>query len=112
MDDQWRDLWWNLWAMTDARSSLEDYIDHGLNYDTEAGESKAHTYHWLHTFDQLGQLKVSNELTSDYPSALVFEKEGVLTYVIYNFSSQPLYVSFSNGKIITASPNSFTVEKD
>ena len=42
MDDQWRDLWWNLWAMTDARSSLEDYIDHGLNYDTEAGESKAH----------------------------------------------------------------------
>ena len=78
----------------------------------EVGESKAHTYHWLHTFDQLGQLKVSNELTSDYPSALVFEKEGVLTYIIYNFSSQPLSVSFSNGKIITASPNSFTVEKD
>jgi endo-1,3(4)-beta-glucanase len=112
IDDQWRDLWWNLWAMTDATSALEDFTEYGLNYDTEAGESKAHTYHWLHTFDTLGQLKVSSELASDYPAALVFEKNGSLNYVIYNFNSEPLVVSFSNGKVITALPNSFTIQKD
>ena len=24
-DDEWKDLWWNLWAMVDAESSIQDY---------------------------------------------------------------------------------------
>ena len=52
-DDQWRDLWWNLWAMTDADASIADY-NTVADYIPEAGETKAHTYHWIHTFAQTG----------------------------------------------------------
>ena len=42
-DDQWRDLWWNLWAMTDPEAAIADY-NSVTNYVPEAGETKAHTY--------------------------------------------------------------------
>ncbi|MCP4277577.1 MAG: glycosyl hydrolase, partial [Gammaproteobacteria bacterium] len=53
--DQWQDLWWNLWAMTNADAAIADY-DTVSSYTPEAGETKAHTYHWLHTFSSLGHL--------------------------------------------------------
>ncbi|MCH5377210.1 MAG: glycosyl hydrolase, partial [Planctomycetes bacterium] len=53
--DQWRDLWWNLWAMTDADASIADY-NTVADYIPEAGETKAHTYHWIHTFRRLGHM--------------------------------------------------------
>ena len=43
-------------AMTDADAALADYNSVGSNYGAEAGESKAHTYHWLHTFKAAGSL--------------------------------------------------------
>jgi endoglucanase Acf2 len=108
-DDQWRDLWWNLWAMTDADASIADY-NTVANYIPEAGETKAHTYHWLHTFRSLGHMVTgTGTLTADYPAAIAFDNNGVTSYVVYNFSEQARVVSFSDGQIVNAAPLGFTV---
>jgi endoglucanase Acf2 len=106
--DQWRDLWWNLWAMVDAEAAIADY-NSVSSYSAEAGESKAHTYHWLHTFNALGQLQTgTGALTANYPAALAFDKDGVRSYVVYNFTDQAINVSYSDGKTVSATPG-FTV---
>jgi len=111
IDDQWRDLWWNLWAMVDADAAIADY-NTVSSYEPEAGETKAHTYHWIHTFSALGQLQTgTGTLTADYPAALAFVKDGVTTYVVYNFSNQELAVSFSDGHTLMAAPQAFTLTK-
>jgi endoglucanase Acf2 len=111
-DDQWRDLWWNLWSMTDADASIADY-NTVADYVPEAGETKAHTYHWIHTFRELGQMVTgTGALTADYPGALAFDNNGRTSYVVYNFSGQALVVSFSDGQVVNAAPNGFTVITD
>jgi endoglucanase Acf2 len=108
-DDQWRDLWWNLWAMTDPTAAIADY-ETVTDYAPEAGETKAHTYHWIYTFQKLGQLATgTGTLTADYPAALAFNNSGVTSYVVYNFGGQTLAVSFSDGQVVNAAPNGFTV---
>ena len=110
--DQWRDLWWNLWAMINADASIADY-NTVADYIPEAGETKAHTYHWIHTFRRLGRMITgTGTLTADYPAAIAFDNNGVTSYVVYNFSGQPLTVSFSDGQIVNAAPNGFTVTTD
>ncbi len=107
--DQWRDLWWNLWAMTDADAAISDY-NTVSNYTPEAGETRAHTYHWIHTFRELGQMATgTGALTANYPAALAFDKNGQISYVVYNFSSQVLAVTFSDGQVVNAAPRGFTV---
>ncbi|MEL7186285.1 MAG: glycosyl hydrolase [Pseudomonadota bacterium] len=107
--DQWRDIWWNLWAMTNADASIADY-NTVTDYTPEAGESKAHTYHWIHTFQNLGQMTTgTGALTADYPAAVAFNNNGVTSYVVYNFGSQMLTVTYSDGQVVTATPGGFTV---
>ena len=110
VDDQWRDLWWNLWAMTDADAAIADY-NSVSSYQPEQGESKAHTYHWINTFRALGHLAMgTGALTSDDPSAIAFDKNGVRTYVVYNFTDQAKTVTYSDGKTVNASPFGFTID--
>ncbi len=107
--DQWTDLWWNLLAMTDADTAIADY-DTVSSYTPEAGETKAHTYHWIHTFSSLGHLKTgTGVLTSDYPAALAFENNGVTSYVVYNFSNQTKTVTYSDGQSFDTTPDGFTI---
>ena len=109
-DDLWRDLWWNLIAMVDPERALADY-NTVSTYEAEAGESKAHTYHWLHTMNALGHIQTgTGNLTSNYPAAMAFEKNGVINYLAYNFSDTNITVSYSDGKSMTVAPNSFKLE--
>jgi hypothetical protein len=110
VDDQWRDLWWNLWSMTDADAAIADY-NTVSSYEPEQGESKAHTYHWIHTFKALGHLAMgTGELTSDHPAAVAFDKDGQRTYVVYNFTDQATTVTYSDGHTVNASPLGFTID--
>ena len=106
----WSDLWWNLWAMTDADSAIADY-EATTSYEPEAGESPAHTYQWLYTMRALGELQTgTGELTADYPAAMAFKtRVGVTNYVVYNFDAAPKTVTFSDGTVVQAPPNTFTV---
>ena len=109
-NDQWRDLWWNLWAMADAPAALADY-ETMPNYTPEQGETLAHTYHWVHSMNTLGQLKTGlGEVTADYPGAMVFDNQGVKRYVVYNFGRNPIAVNFSDGVSVQAAAEGFTVE--
>lgn len=109
VDDMWRDIWWNLWAMTDAEAAIADYNTMPV-YDPEIGESKAHTYQWLHVWKQLGHMLTgTGEVTSNDPGALAFEKQGVVTYLAYNFSNAPRQIDFSDGHSFLAKPNAMTV---
>jgi len=108
-DDQWRDIWWNVWAMTEPEAAIADY-NTVSDYVVEEGETKAHTYQWIHAFNSLGHLMTgTGALTSDYPAALAFDKNGVVSYVVYNFSDQELTVTYSDGQVVSAAPYGFTV---
>lgn len=108
-EGQWTDLWWNLWALTDADAAISDF-EANLGYTPEAGETTAHTYHWLYTMRTLGELKTGvGTVTADYPAAMVFQSGDKLTYVAYNYNDTELVVSFSDGTSVTVAPNSFAV---
>ena len=98
---QWTDIWWNILAMTDPQRALDDFTAVQLNYTEEEGETKAHTYHWIQTFKGLGTVESGKgTITADYPSAAVFSKSGLITYVAYNLGSSPRLVRFSDGMAI------------
>jgi hypothetical protein len=98
--------------MADADAAIADY-NTVADYVPEAGETKAHTYHWIHTFRELGHVVTgSGALTADYPAALAFDNNGITTYVVYNFTSQAMLVSFSDGQIVNAGPSGFTIVKN
>jgi endo-1,3(4)-beta-glucanase len=76
----------------------------------EQGESKAHTYHWINTFNQLGTMSTGlGTLTADSPSAMAFTKNGQTHYVVYNFGTTPLTVTYSDGMQVTAGANQFGI---
>jgi hypothetical protein len=105
-------LQWKNSAQAASGPEAADY-ETVSNYIPEAGETKAHTYHWLHTFRRLGHLKTgTGTLTSDYLAALAFDKNGVVSYVVYNFTGQALAVRFSDGHTVNATPYGFTVTKN
>ena len=110
VNDMWRDLWWNLWSMTDADAAVADY-NSVSSYQPEQGESKAHTYHWIHTFKALGHLAVgTGDLTANHPAAVAFDKDGERTYVVYNFTDQVTTVTYSDGHTVNAEPSGFTID--
>jgi endo-1,3(4)-beta-glucanase len=110
-NDQWRDVWWNIWSMADGQAALDDMNSYGFSYLPEAGETKAHTYHWVHTLNQLGHLATgTGALTASSPTAVAFSKNGLMTYIAYNFGCSPQYVLFSDGMTLNVPANSFRVK--
>ncbi|WP_051235535.1 glycosyl hydrolase [Marinimicrobium agarilyticum] len=109
-DGQWRDIWWNIWAMTDADAAMADMAQHGFDYAPEEGETKAHSYHWVSTWQNLGHLAMG-ALTADDPAAVAFEKGGRYTYIAYNFDRSERRVTFSDGTVLTVAPGSFEIQQ-
>ncbi|MEZ9540617.1 glycosyl hydrolase [Vibrio sp. 10N.286.48.C11] len=105
-EDEWRDIWWNIIAMHNPDAAISDYEGYG-DYVVERGSSKAHTYHWLHTWKQLGAMQ--SDIKADYPSAVVFENARQKTYAVYNYGNSDKTVTFSDGTVVVAEPNGFTL---
>src|SRR5690606_27585747 len=79
---QWRDVWWNILAMADGDTAVSDLESLNFNYTPEEGETKAHTYHWVHTMQALGIPELGKGgFTANYPAATAFTRNGVTTYV-------------------------------
>ncbi|WP_226668745.1 glycosyl hydrolase [Microbulbifer aggregans] len=110
-DGHWRDVWWNIWAMTDGAAAVADFNTVNLNYTPEEGESKAHTYHWIHTYKALGHLASgSGSLSADYPAALAFDNNGEKTYLAYNFGGAARTVHFSDGTSFSVPAGQMSVD--
>lgn len=108
--DQWRDVWWNILAMTRPQSAINDFSSMNFGYTPEAGETKAHTYQWIHTFKALGTLASgTGTLTSDHPAAVAFDRNGRRTYVAYNYDSLPRHVRFSDGMALNVPQGQFRI---
>ncbi len=108
----WRDVWWNIWAMTNGQAAADDLASYGFNYTPEEGETKAHTYHWIYTLKQLGALATgTGALTANSPSAVAFNKAGVMTYMAYNFSCTPQTVSYSDGTSFSVPVKGFAFKR-
>lgn len=109
-ENQWRDVWWNILALTKPQLAISDFNSMNFNYTPEAGETKAHTYHWLHTLRGLGRLATgTGALSSDYPASVAFEKDGQLIYVAYNYDEENHYVRFSDGMGLNVPPEQFRI---
>lgn len=110
---QWRDVWWNIWSMTNGQAAVDDMLAYGLgNLIPEEGETKAHTYHWVYTLKQLGHLATgTGALTANHPAAVAFNKNGILTYIAYNFGCSAINVAYSDGTSISVPAKGYAYKR-
>ncbi|WP_106766150.1 glycosyl hydrolase [Paenibacillus faecalis] len=107
----WEDLMYMYLAISDPSSAVKYFASQAESMVPEQGNSKANAYYWIHNLDSLGTQ--DPDITSDYPLYAVFDKNGRKTYVVYNMSDAEKIITFSDGTVITASPNRFTsIEKE
>ncbi|MFJ9031730.1 glycosyl hydrolase [Streptomyces sp. NPDC102274] len=92
---EWRDILWEFEALADPAGAKAKWDAGNAGYTPEAGESKAHTYHWIATLDALGAPDPT--VTGSVPASAVFSKGGVRTYAAHNFESVARTVTFSDG---------------
>jgi endoglucanase Acf2 len=92
-EDTWQDIIWSFQAFADPQAAVNKFGSG--NYEPEWGETKAHTYHWLHNLKVMGQLDTG--ITGNSPLSAVFNKNGTRTYVAYNPTASAQTVTFSNG---------------
>ena len=105
----WHDTYWKYLAFTDPQAAIDLY-DSNPNRNLKFGISDAQTYHWLHAMNALGSVNTS--ITSNYPIAACFEKEGSNTYVAHNYKNVPLTVVFSDGYELRVAANDMATSKD
>lgn len=96
---EWRDILWEFEALADPAAAKAKWDAGNAGYTPEAGESRAHTYHWITTLDALGAPDAT--VTGSVPTSAVFTKGGVRTYAAHNFEPVARTVTFSDGKTLT-----------
>jgi hypothetical protein len=105
--DVWTDLIWMYRAIHDPAAAASQ-VNAGLgSLGAEAGNSRANTYHWVHTLNAVGNGDPS--ITADHPLYAVFRKGSAITRVAYNTSNAPITVRFSDGATLAVAANSFGV---
>jgi endoglucanase Acf2 len=102
--DEWADLIWMYRALDDAPDALAQF-NARTRLRPEAGNSKAHLYHWLTALRDLGH--VDRHVTADTPLYAVFRKGDRRTYAVYNPRDERLHVRFSDGRTVTADKRGF-----
>jgi endo-1,3(4)-beta-glucanase len=105
----WHDTYWKYLAFTNPQAAIDLY-NSNPNRNLKFGISDAQTYHWLHAMNVLGSVNAS--VTSDYPIAACFEKEGSKTYVAHNYKDVPLTVVFSDGFELRVEARDMATSKD
>ena len=90
----WQDIWWSYLALSDPEAAITKF-EANPGYTPEEGQSKAFTYHWLHTLNALGRPVMG--LTASLPTAVAFDKSDTRTYVAYNPGGATVTVTYSDG---------------
>lgn len=104
----WKDIILETRALYDPKTAFTQL--NSMQYTPEAGESLAHTYHWIANLQALGI--VDTTITANVPSYAVFTKNGKRTYVAYNYSTTPTTVIFSDGKQLVVAPRTLATSND
>ena len=105
----WQDIMCSYYALYDPEEAISKWDERAT---PESGESTAHTYHWLHSLNNVGLPDFT--VTSDTALYSVFKnnRDNKKTYVVYNASNQEKTVNFSDGMKFAAKPKSMTVVKE
>ncbi len=106
--NDWRDILWEYRALADPLTAAASFAA-DTGYSPEDGESKAHTYHWLHALSALGQLAPA--VTADVPHFAVFARHDTTSYTWYNPDATARTIHFSDGRTVVAAPRAAGVLK-
>lgn len=103
-EKRWREVWSEYIALADPTKAME-YMD--FDCEPEAGESKAHAFHYIMALDKAGTPDLT--VTSDTALSSVFkDADGLKTYVVYNADAAEKKVTFSDGMEVVAAPGKMT----
>ena len=105
----WHDIMWEYLSFVDPQRAIDLYNsnpDRSLKF----GVSDAQTYHWIHSMNAIGN--VNSSITSDYPIAAAFNKNGEITYVAHNYSNIPITVNFSDGYLLDVPAYKMATSRD
>lgn len=102
----WYDTWIRFVAMIDCDKAMKMY-EGCRHLGKKFGESQAHTYQWINAVSELGQ--PAEGISADYPVAMAFDNNGLMTYIADNTSDSTIRVRFSDGYILDAAPNIMSV---
>ncbi|HEY3370763.1 MAG TPA: glycosyl hydrolase [Prolixibacteraceae bacterium] len=108
-DNLWYDVYWSYLALADPATAITLYNDYP-GYKVKGGCSDAQTYHWLHSFNGMGQMDAT--MTADYPIAAVFNKAGNKTYVAHNYGTEEITVTYSDGYKMPVPGRTMKTSKD
>ncbi|MFT3981641.1 MAG: Ig-like domain-containing protein [Ferruginibacter sp.] len=108
-DNLWYDVYWEFLAFIDPQQAINRYNSYPTR-NIKFGVSDAHTYHWLHSMNALGYVK--KDITANHPTAVVFEKAGVKTYVAQNYGSSAITVTFSDGYTLAVPARKIVTSRD
>jgi hypothetical protein len=105
----WSDIYWSFLALTDPQTALNLYNAYP-NYPIKFGCSDAQTYHWLHSLNGAGQ--IDSSVTANHPLAVVFNKGGDKTYVVQNYGTSAITVTYSDGFAMAVPARTLKTSKD
>ncbi len=112
--NEWLDIISGYLAFADPAAALAQW-NARPGYVSEAGESRAHTEHWLYSLSAHGQLEPG--VTASVPTAAVFRKAAgsgggsVLTHVAYNPEPRWRAVRFSDGVVLRVPPKAMATDR-
>ncbi|WP_160397762.1 glycosyl hydrolase [Paenibacillus sp. MMS18-CY102] len=92
--NMWPDIFWEYQALYDANGAI-NLFNANPNYTPEDGETKAHTYSFLHNMKALGQIDTT--VTANVPTYGVYKNGSTRNYVAYNAGSSAITAVFSDG---------------
>lgn len=104
-ENNWYDIMWEFLAFSDPDLALTKFNNYP-DYPVEGGETRAHTYHWLHNLRSMGEVDLT--VTADIPNYAVFLNVNVRTYAAYNPENSRLTVQFSDGQTLEVAAGEMT----
>ncbi len=108
-DNLWFETYWSFRSFSNPADAVNLYNNYP-NYKLKFGNSDAHTYHWLHSFNGMGTVDAT--VTCNYPIAGVFNKAGDKTYVAHNYGASEITVTYSDGFSMVVPARTLKTSKD
>jgi len=96
-ENEWVDIIWEFLALADPALAISKFNNYP-NYPVEEGETRAHTYYWLHNLNSMGQVDLP--VTANIPNYAVFLADSIRTYIAYNPGFNDITAEFSDGELL------------
>jgi endoglucanase Acf2 len=106
--------WFDVIVMARAMADPEDAaarLAANSSYAPESGETRAHTYHWVHALRQFGT-PVGPLVTANHPTVTILQRGATKTRIFWNPGNGPAAADFSDGQQVSGAAKTLAVHKD